>query len=209
MTREEILKVAKPILFNTEMVRAILDGRKTETRRAVKFPPGLTGSHAVGKAGKKDNMLGIMWACGIKRPPYKPGDYLYVRETWNGLPADRICPAEFWYKADEEILNPDDKWRPSINMPKEAARIFLRVTDRKIEHLQDITEEGALAEGAINTFGFIRSPENEYAEPPHTAKKDFEKIWDSTIKPKDRDKYGWQANPWVWVYKFERVEVDE
>lgn len=210
MNKSELLSVAKPILFNTSMVQAILDGRKTATRRVIKYP-----------------------ACGYfeyepprVKKPYQTGDILYVRETWN------ICNLDiedntitFVYKASEsekeegamtvkasdEIYdkydysmvenNPD--WRPSIHMPKEAARIFLRVTDVRVERLQDITEEQAEKEGAINTIGFIHSYDNEYAEKPHTAIDDFFCIWDSTIKKTDLERYGWDANPWVWVIEFE------
>lgn len=99
-------------------------------------------------------------------------------------------------------------WKPSIHMPKEAARIWLKVTDVRIERLQDVTEDGAKAEGAIDNRGFIHSPENEY-DRIHTAREHFIKIWNSTIKKFDIDRYGWDANPWVWVIEFERCEKPE
>jgi len=93
-------------------------------------------------------------------------------------------------------------------MPKEAARIWLKVTDVRVERLQDITEDGAEAEGAIDNRGFIHSPENEY-DRIYTAREYFIKIWDRTIKKSNLDIYGWNANPWVWVIEFERCEPQE
>lgn len=188
-----------PILFSTEMVKAILDGRKTCTRRAIKFPNGMTG-RPIGKAGDNSNPLGVMYPGGIKRPPCQPGDILYVRETW--------CSAydgeKFFYLADKltnreerSLLNYDDaKWHQSIHMPKEAARIWLKVIDVRIEQLQDITETQAQAEGCNS--GLLTGP--------CTARGQFEKLWNSTIKKSDIDRYGWSANPWVWIIEFERCE---
>ena len=140
-------------------------------------------------------------------PPYQPGDTLYVRETWCD---DRqfthdSTPGRYFYKASE---NENFKWKPSIHMPKEAARIWLKVTNVRIERLQDVTEDGAKAEGAIDNRGFIHSPENEY-DRIHTAREHFIKIWNSTIKKSDLDSYGWDADPWVWVIEFERCEKPE
>ena len=92
--------------------------------------------------------------------------------------------------------------------PKEAARIFLKVTDARVERLQEITEEHAIAEGAIDNRAFIHSTDNEY-DSIHTAKEHFEQIWNSTIKKTDIDTHGWDANPWVWVIEFERIEAEE
>ncbi len=224
MTRTEILQIAKPILFNDVMVRAILDGIKTETRRIVKGAP--KNAYRVesvdvfgdGTIPLWDFLYGVPLAGGGRaemfetiKAPYKRGDYLYVRETWNGLPAIGIFPAEFWYKADEKMLNPDDKWRPSIHMPKEAARIFLRVKDVRPEKLQDITEEGAKAEGICEEWARAWWKPTYY-DPDSGGDAEYRgtfayDLWDSTIKPKDRGKYGWEANPWVWVIEFEKVEV--
>ena len=90
-------------------------------------------------------------------------------------------------------------------MPKDIARIWIKVTDVRVERLQDITEDGAKAEGAIDNRGFIHSPENEY-DRIHTAGEHFIKIWNNTIKKFDIDRYGWDANPYVWVISFERCE---
>lgn len=176
----------KPILFNTEMVRAILDGRKSCTRRVVKpQPTARYGAQCI-------------------KPPYQPGDILYVRETWKRA-LNGYYYYEDWQRDDIADIT---KWKPSIHMPKEAARIWLKVTDVKIERLQDVTEDGAKAEGAIDNRGFIHSPENEY-DRIHTAREHFIKIWNSTIKKSDLDRYGWDANPYVWIIEFERCEKPE
>lgn len=234
MTREEILLIAKPILFNTDMVRAVLDGRESATRRVVKPQPDSDMKYKlgycvdgdkrdIGKFGFGSHEYGghVKYA----KPPYQIGDYLYVRETWSvgQVYGDNgTYGFDCFYAADDKILpvitNDFKKycgwgkffdkngWNPSIHMPKQAARIFLRVTDVRVERLQDITEEQARKEGAINNIGFIHSPENEY-DSIHTAKEHFMTIWNSTVQKKDIDKYSWNANPWVWVTEFERVEV--
>lgn len=195
---------ALPILFNTEMVRAILDGRKTCTRRVIKLPENMDGV-PVGKNGDSSNPLGFMYPGGIKRPPYQPGDILYVRETWCALPVNEAGHMRghsiYYYRADGD-LRPEGwrgKWRPSIHMPKEAARIWLKVTDVRVERLQEITEEQAKLEGCNS--GMLTGP--------CTARGQFENLWNSTIKKSDLDLYGWDANPRVWVIEFERCEKPE
>lgn len=143
----------------------------------------------------------------MRKVPYRPGDILYVRETWAAWSRTYGAVPVLYYKADGDA--PDGiKWRPSIHMPREAARIFLRVTDVRVERLQDITEEQARAEGAIDNRHFLHSPDNEY-ETLHSAREHFAGIWDSTIKPADHDLYGWDANPWVWVIEFEQISREE
>lgn len=191
----------KPILFNTEMVRAILDGRKTVTRRVVKPQPILYG------------VLEPCWNWHGIKAPYEVGDILYVRETWyyeshmedvvtvkpdllSGRYSDRYI-----FKADcpEYPVNVgagQHGWRPSIHMPREAARIFLRVKNVRVERLQDIRRDEAVREGAS----------------PACAVGNFKAIWDSTI-PKHPNKfkrypYYWNDNPWVWVIEFERISKD-
>lgn len=202
----------KPILFNTEMVRAILDGRKTCTRRVVKLPKNMSG-RPVGKSGD----IGFMYPGGIKRPPYQHGDILYVRETWtrfecwncegdeegNCVKEPHISVLEkqygcYLYRATSEISG-DARWHPSIHMPKEAARIWLRVTDVRVERLQEITDEGAEKEGYEESV----DAETKFRT---SATLNFLEAWDSTIKKFDLDRYGWVANPWVWVIEFERCE---
>ena len=223
----------KPILFNTEMVRAILDGRKTCTRRVVKTRRKDACGFYVTRYSD-GSFAGVYEYDEDERmfenpliPPYKPGDILYVRETWT-----KECE-KYYYRTDfdSDYLDPCEtlsggypvscrnhpgcdgcmatstriRWHPSIHMPKEAARIWLKVTDVRVEQLQEITDDGAKAEGAIDNRGFIHSPENEY-DRIHTAREHFLEIWDSTIKKSDLDRYGWDANPWVWVIEFERCE---
>ena len=196
----------KPILFNTEMVRANLEGRKSCTRRLVRFLPG---ENPQWTGYIRDGLMlynGRNEPC-IMKAPYQPGDILYVRETWCD---DRqfthdSTPGRYFYKASE---SENFKWKPSIHMPKEAARIWLKVTDVRVERLHEITEDGAKAEGAIDNRGFIHSPENEY-DRIHTAREHFIKIWNGTIKKSNLNCYGWDANPWVWVIEFERCEKPE
>lgn len=188
----------KPILFNTEMVRAILDGRKTCTRRVVKLPKNMSG-RPVGKSGD----IGFMYLGGIKRPPYQQGDILYVRETW-GHPISLNSDKQYVFRADEiaEIGFKNDShiWHPSIHMPKEAARIWLKVKDVRVELLHDITGKSVLREG-INSHVH---PDADYFD--GNQREVFAELWDSTIKKSDIERYGWNANPWVWVIEFERCE---
>lgn len=203
----------KPILFNTEMVRAILDGRKTCTRR-------LPRKQIEEKYIEYDEWVQAVAAPGCtylrekefytQYPPYQPGDLLYVRETWHRY-TKRVgeggkCHLEERYGYKASIKNSEDAdepWRPSIHMPKDAARIWLKVTDVRVERLQDITEDSAKAEGANWKNGKNVGWEEKMR---HTAIERFAEIWESTIKKSDLDRYGWAANPWVWVIDFERCE---
>lgn len=190
----------KPILFNTEMVRAILDGRKSCTRRLVKF---LLGENPKWTGYIKDGLMlynGRNEPC-IRTQPYQSGDILYVRETWcKGLEryiyrAD-YSDTEKFYQDGKEI---NMKWQPSLHMPKEAARIFLRVTNVRVERLQEITSEQICKEGVeVEDPYVLNGEEKRYA---------FSK--NSTIKESDLDRYGWNANPWVWVIEFERCDKPE
>lgn len=196
-----------PILFKTEMVQALLAGRKTCTRRLVKFLPGKNPQWT---GYIKDGLMlynGKNEPC-IRKAPYQPGDILYVRETWG----KGYEEGTYIYKADDKLADlPTFKdstkliYRPSIHMPKEASRIWLKVTDVRVERLQEITKAEAILEGAIDNRAFIHSPDNEY-DHIHTAREHFIDIWNSTIKKSDLDIYGWSANPWVWVIEFERCE---
>ena len=208
----------KPILFNTEMVRAILDGRKSCTRRLVKF---LSGENPRWTGYIKDGLMlynGKNEPC-IRKAPYQPGDILYVRETW----CLRYDGEKYFYKADKNTPREEKRlidynntsWHPSIHMPKEAARIWLRVTDVRVERLQDITYNGALREGsqgircdhvALGVHGCTDCMNTGWIEPPQV---EFMQIWNSTIKNSDLNRYGWEANPWVWVIEFERCEKPE
>lgn len=200
----------KPILFSAEMVRAILDGRKTVTRRVVKprykeDEGGFQINRDV-KTGewwveKSDWEEGSFDPPRYVNPPYRPGDILYVRETWALVPDEVRDPLyRYCYKADEEEILVE-RWHPSIHMPREAARIFLRVTDVRVERLQDMRAEDSLREGVKLHLGGIVN-----GEPPL---KPFADLWDSTIKPADRERYGWAANPFCWVIEFEQCEEPE
>lgn len=185
----------KPILFNTNMVKALLDGRKTVTRRVVKPQPFAE----VKELYRKDNTdiwrtYGVDWWYEF-RAPFIPGDILWVRETWARPSEPEIrrgaSPDAYIYKADIPLLPcAYDSWRPSIHMPREAARIFLRVTEVRAERLQDIDDAGVLDEGL------------EIGDP-------FDELWDRTLKPADCALYGWAANPWVWVISFEQISKEE
>lgn len=209
----------KQILFNTEMVRAILDGRKSCTRRIVK-PQQLVGllpdkcKNGVPEEFLKEKKLMFKPYCNMTdielintayKAPYQRGDILYVRETWcKGLEryiyrAD-YSDTEKFYRDGKEI---EMKWHPSLHMPKDAARILLRVTNVRVERLQDITVEDALAEGMDK---YIRL-NGELDE--NSIITSFIGIWNSTIKKSDLDRYGWNANPWVWVIEFERCDKPE
>lgn len=203
----------KPILFNTEMVKAILDGRKTQTRRIIKLAPGFTGRQ-VGESGNPNNPLGFMYPCGIKRPPCNKGDILWVRETWTPFCINKktcsnamLGHSDFCYKASPNdcVDNLGCKLHPSIHMPKQAARIFLLVKDVRVERLQEITLDDVHAEGIDASFTRAVGAERPSGVIDFSAER-FETLWDSTIKPADRDRYGWYANPWVWVIEFERIE---
>lgn len=201
-----------PILFNSEMVRANLDGRKSCIRRLVKgFVPddAIWGYTAFTPKGYISCRGTFADGYGEKffKLPYQPGDILYVRETWHkGLErymyrAD-YSDTEKFYRNGKEI---EMKWHPSIRMPKEAARIWLKVTDVRVERLQEITEVGIQKEGVevdpkecAGKFDFISE-----------LFLLFQRLWDSTIKKSDLDRYGWDANPYVWVIEFERCEKPE
>lgn len=208
----------KPCLFCTEMVRAILDGRKTVTRRVIKPQP--LGRIAYIMAGYKHGSWSYpgadtykYWGDEWKKPeglsseernchwapPCHTDDILYVRETWSPVFGH---PKRYLYKADVnagqgEGVGLPIKWHPSIHMPKEAARIFLRVTDVRVERLQDMKMSDIQAEGVVPVSvngGQWQQWQMDYMKP----------VWDKTIK--NRGRYGWDANPWVWVIEFERCE---
>lgn len=209
----------KPILFNIEMVRAILDGRKGCTRRLVKNDVEAVLNSPYHKAHPEVEDKQII--SKLCNPPYKTGDILYVRETWCALPVNEAGHMRghcvYYYRADGD-LRPEGwrgKWHPSIHMPKEAARIWLKVTGVRVERLHEITENGALREGAqgircdhagLGVYGCTDCMNTGWIEPPQV---EFMYIWDSTVKKSDIDRYGWDANPWVWVIEFERCEKPE
>lgn len=215
----------KPILFNTEMVLAILDGRKTCTRRICKDANEYTvpdmefynadkRTYAVHNFADKEQMEQLSTA--ERTCPICPGDILYVRETWEHFdccccegdehgncyqePQQNVLNKSYgcyMYRATDEIYG-DARWHPSIHMPKEAARIWLKVTDVRVERLQNIDGKGCVKEG------IEEEPLKHVGE--DFVKGMFHDLWDSTIKKSDIDRYGWDANPYVWVISFERCE---
>lgn len=240
----------KPILFNkqisTEMIRAILDGRKSCTRRLVNPQPKsklcytFAGSDS-GTWGYPNRTAHEIWGEEFKlpnditeeelskrwNPPYHTDDILYVRETWQCWRAHRYeATADIRFRAGGDDVrlqfangNTDSidrldydtfvhkwfshngEWKPSLFMPKEAARIWLKVTDVRVERLQEITSEQIGREGVEVEYPHVlNGEEKRYA---------FSTLWNSTIKKSDIDRYGWDANPWVWVIEFERCEKPE
>jgi hypothetical protein len=203
----------KPILFNTEMVRAILDGRKDATRRIVKgFIPddAVWGYTAFTPKGYISCRGTFADGYGEKffKLPCEPGDILYVRETWKKAP-NGYYYYEDWQRNDIADVT---KWKPSIHMPKEAARIWLKVTDVRVERLQEITDEQAKREGIQYDecpTGFTWKQETDMHNCYTTPIGAMQALWNSTIKKSDIDRYGWDANPYVWVISFERCEKPE
>nr|DAX22945.1 MAG TPA: ASCH domain protein [Caudoviricetes sp.] len=212
----------KPILFNTEMVRANLEGRKSCTRRLVSSRQFLGMLPDKCKNAAPDEFLKgkrMMFKpyCDMTdaelimtayKAPYQPGDILYVRETWKKAPN-----GYYYYESWQRSYVADiTKWHPSIHMPKEAARIWLKVTDVRVERLQEITDEQAKREG-IQYYecptGFTWKQETDMHNCYTTPIGAMQALWNSTIKKSDLDCYGWGANPWVWVIEFERCEKPE
>ena len=228
MGKHEIGVIMKPILFNTEMVQANLNGLKSATRRVAfrnedlrKFP-----RHDNPDAWWFRGRAYPNWDSAMRSPQgvlslckYDKGDILYVRETWRvrnvyGDIARGDRTAEIEFKAGGDTIcvpafgyTPSyGAWKPSIHMPKEAARLFLLVKNVRVCLLQDIDEEGAKAEGANFCNGKHVSIEEKMRR---SSVERFADIWNSTIKPADIDLYGWYANPWVWVIEYERCEKPE
>lgn len=222
----------KPILFNTEMVRAILDGLKTCTRRICKDANEYTvpdmefynadkRTYAVHNFADKKHTEQLSIA--ERTCPICPGDVLYIRETWEHFdccccegdehgncyqePQQNVLNKSYgcyMYRATDEIYG-DARWHPSIHMPKEAARIWLKVTDVRVERLQEITVDGCHRDGINIETSAVTDGETLNRNHDFSLEK-FEILWDSTVKKSDIDRYGWDANPWVWVIEFERCE---
>ena len=188
----------KPILFSTSMVQAILDGRKTQTRRVIKAPVlrNVREPDEVLFDGKicKFNWHGDDVIGGFEiKPKYQPGDILWVRETWAEV-SSGIIEYKATYKepytgsAEIDHIGNKIKWRPSIHMPREAARIFLKVTNVRVERLQEITAHDAIREGMES-------------EIPFDTVDEFKELWNNLNAKRG---YGWDTNPWVWVVEFEQ-----
>lgn len=188
----------RPILFSAPMVRALLAGTKTQTRRILKLRPGFDieqrdDARTWPWAEHPDGYADLWMPC-----PYgQPGDRLWVRETF--LKADkRATGLPPWvYAADyADCDKPKTRWKPSIHMPRVASRITLEITSVRVQRLWNISEADAMAEGAPLSEG-DPCPEPEFQS--HTL--GFFRLWDSINGP-----HSWTANPWVWVIDFKRVE---
>ncbi|NML34889.1 hypothetical protein HHL14_29200 [Paraburkholderia sp. G-4-1-8] len=206
----------RPILFSGPMVRALLDGSKTQTRRVVKPQPveqtGWVGGAYWGRRPARGILPADQWCIRdmLQFCPYgQPGDRLWVRETWRGVveisapgapleygvaryvPDERYC-RRVEYQATQG--RDSEPWRPSIHMPRWASRITLEVTGVRVDRLQDINEDDAIAEGA--------TPSIVGADLEHLKfRAGFQSLWDSLATPATN----WQANPWVWVIKLKRI----
>lgn len=218
----------KPILFNTGMTRAILESRKTVTRRVVKFNKGWNSAWS-GYVPDGDVLYGNNNIPAVKCP-FRKDDVLWVRETFRvDYLSNIVGSGRVRYKADgsyADIHFSADRydmmrraqskpgWRANENMPREVARIFLRVTNVRAERLREITTIEAQQEGQPECTGGIMAcggPEScfDCEASYQNAIRWFSSVWDSTIKLADRDNYGWNANPWVWVIEFEQISKEE
>ncbi|MGV3986204.1 hypothetical protein [Citrobacter portucalensis] len=227
----------RPMIFNGEMVRAILDGRKTQTRRVIKLfhERGMLNPVVRGRNGEISSV-----SCRLAPmlcPFGQPGDRIWVRETWGVVSHEldedgRIQPwnpdrsataihempfgngyysGHAIYAADGEFTWGDDDgyedgrscWKPSIHMPRAACRILLEITDVRVERLNSISQEDARAEGIIDG-GCLNCGEPEpcgCANPEPDATDAFAYLWQSIYGQEN-----WNANPWVWVIEFKRIE---
>lgn len=227
------MSAERPILFSGPMVRAILDGRKSETRRILRVAGMLASEFVEPSWGgvfyaqenpkvplvhSKDGTLRSLGPC-----PYgAPGDLLWVRETWRledfegtdgrysaavGFRADGAKHPTVRKRGGVEIMDERCGWRPSIHLPKRFARLWLLIEDARAERLQEITREGAIAEGAFE------APDHEKQQAARVALSEgrheigprdyFRELWDSI----NGDRAPWTSNPWVWVVKFSRTEA--
>lgn len=230
----------RPIIFDTEMVRAILDNRKTQTRRIIKPKPEpremigapksflAFGYDSTPNSRKCHPAFGFVTENEYFKCPYgKPGDLLYVRETFFNIAIFTSClqvrfedvydygsGERIIYKADNHpIIDFNYKWKPSIHMPKKYARIWLKIKDIRVERVQNISKEDAKYEGIERVGGvFSCSPYKNYAFGKSRKRKlhcsspirSFQTLWDSINKKRG---YGWAVNPWVWIVEFERVNM--
>lgn len=202
----------KPILFSTPMVQAILEGRKTMTRRICEYPISENETHgwSITETGAEYSIKGK-----LSRPICrygKIGTILWVRETF----ANSLNKGEFCYKSDTDnpiYLDKNWKWKPSLFMPKSACRIFLKITDIRVERLQDISEDDATKEGIElinhNCFkNYMQSKEWAYNNQNQNGFEmvedpigSFASLWSSI-----NGEQSWNDNPWVWVISFEKID---
>jgi hypothetical protein len=208
----------RPIIFNGEMVRAILDGRKTQTRRVMKpQPPYRFGSPFLTTTGVWIFSLTTagdfpMWKNYLKCPYGLPGDRLWVRETWakrsdcedGSDKAKHYLHYKATYKGGNLLdeWHAYDKWRPSIHMPRWASRITLEIVNVRVERVQEISETDATEEGFSASYGWCEA--SNCHEANSFAWEHFQNLWDSINAKRG---FGWDANPWVWVIEFKRVQA--
>lgn len=204
----------RPIIFNDEMVRAILDGRKTMTRRTMKVQPESPnfGLSFITESKRKSDEGKYFWsisdACGLKMrsnpfpcPFGAVGDRLWVQETFGD------CGVRFVYRADTDdgAACQVKRWTPSIHMPRWASRITLEITGVRVERLQDITEDDARAEGISPAGELLPEYPDAYLTPRgglSTVRVAFRRLWKSIYGDT-----GWNSNPWVWVIAFRRIDT--
>lgn len=215
----------RPILFSTPMVQAILEGRKTQTRRIVKPQPEVC-TNLPGRAwyqrNKQERWCDFTHEGFLNKCPYgQVGDVLWVRETWfrgfiseNGETPIEGESVRYWYKADSDWADHEwdhptkegpqtaPAWKPSIHMPRKACRIRLRITDVRVERLQAISEDDSEAEGveAYDTHSYIPGEAVMQIEASFSAKQVYETLWSKINGPES-----WASNPFVWVINFQRI----
>jgi len=201
----------KGIILSSEMIQAVLDNRKTMTRRVIKIngQPITSPDESLELTTEGLIYHSVNSMSGYYKLPYKPGDILYVKETWQDLSDNE---GEYLYFAEGNkgladrgwgaLTINDIRWRPSIFMPREAARIFLLVKDVRVERLQDITEEDAKAEGCHERL--LNDGWKNIGK--LTARDDFIMLWEYLNAKRG---YGWDTNPWVWVIEFKRITKEE
>lgn len=191
----------RPILFNTEMVRAILEDRKTQTRRLVKGLPLAEPWFTVEDGRPMMCDENGEWYPAERFSTVQPGDILWVRETW-AKDAGRYMYRANYSDTEKFYMNGREirmTWHPSIHMPRAAARLFLGVEDVRMERLQDMKMSDIKAEGVVPshvTGGQWQQWQQDFMKP----------VWDGTIKKADLRRFGWDGNPWVWVYEFVRLD---
>jgi hypothetical protein len=207
----------KPAIFNTAMVRSILDGLKTQTRRSITVHEKCV----IENTYKEDGYLFVDFDGRVpKKAPYKVGDIIYVRETWgtcneyelfgNGFPNPaKVIKKHVVYRADNVSPPDDGKWKPSIHMPKEYARLFLRVKDVRVERLNEISDDDAKAEGVNGSMcrnSCTYSNPDAYDDCMYcdiTHRCHFRYLWESIYGDGSFD------NGYVWVIEFERISKEE